>query len=102
VSTSNAEVDRLFEALADERRRTILSEIVRRQATTATEIATGLPISRQAVSQHLVALSGAGLVERKRAGRFVVYRATPAGLFSALAWISELGAAVAKHQDAHA
>ncbi|HEY5286206.1 MAG TPA: metalloregulator ArsR/SmtB family transcription factor [Solirubrobacteraceae bacterium] len=95
---SNRDVDRLFEALADERRRAILSELVRRPGASATDLAQGAQVSRQAISKHLSALSGAGLVERRRRGRFVAYRVTPASLFAALAWMSELGSNVAKGQ----
>ena len=99
VHQSNAEVDNLFEALADERRRTILSELVRRRETTATELAGDLPISRQAVCKHLTALSIAGLVDRRRVARSVVYTVTPGALFGALAWMADLGAEVARSQD---
>jgi DNA-binding transcriptional ArsR family regulator len=58
---------------------------------TATELAGGLPITRQAVVKHLAALADAGLLERERAGREVRYRVTPAPLSDAVSWIAEVG-----------
>ena len=44
------------------------------------ELAQELPITRQAVSQHLKVLSEAGLVAVRAAGTRHVYRLNPAGL----------------------
>lgn len=81
----------VFGALADPTRRQLLSAIGEHPAT-ATELAGGLPISRQAVVKHLGALTEAGLLERERAGREVRYRVTPAPLSDAVSWIAEVGA----------
>jgi DNA-binding transcriptional ArsR family regulator len=93
LSSNTDTVDIVFEALSDRARRDLLSEIVCR-ATTATDLAADRTMSRQGVSKHLAVLSNAGLVERKRIGRRVFYRVNGAALFSALAWISDLGAQV--------
>jgi DNA-binding transcriptional ArsR family regulator len=82
--------DAVFGALADPTRRALLSRIAAHPAT-ATELAGGLPISRQAVVKHLGALAEAGLLERERAGREVRYRVTPAPLTDAVSWIAEVG-----------
>ena len=58
---------------------------------TATELAEGLPISRQAVTKHLASLSDAGLLERERAGRDVRYRLTPEPLSDAMPWMVAVG-----------
>lgn len=81
----------VFGALADPTRRQLLSAIGARPAT-ATELAGGLPISRQAVVKHLGALADAGLLARERSGREVRYRVTPAPLSDAVSWIAEVGA----------
>ena len=81
---------RVFSALADPMRRQLLSTISATPAT-ATELASGLPISRQAVSKHLAALSDAGLLERERAGRDIRYRITPEPLSDAMSWMVEVG-----------
>ncbi len=49
------------------------------ETATATELATQLPVTRQAVSKHLAALSSAGLVQGTRAGRETRYRLTEDG-----------------------
>lgn len=81
----------VFEALADPVRRRLLSELSTSPAT-ATELAAGLPISRQAVAKHLASLSDAGLLRRERSGRDVRYRVTPAPLTEAMGWMAEVGA----------
>ncbi len=83
--------DAVFGALADATRRNLLSVLADHPAT-ATELAGGLPISRQAVIKHLNALADAGLVSRERAGREVRYNVTPAPLSSAVSWIATVGA----------
>lgn len=64
----NAELE-VLSALADPIRWRLLNEIADRGTTTATELATGLPVSRQAVVKHLGVLERAGLVTGRRAGR---------------------------------
>ena len=80
----------VFEALSDPMRRRLLLQIADHPAT-ATELASGLPISRQAVAKHLSSLSAAGLLERERSGRDVRYRVTPAPLSDAVSWMAEVG-----------
>jgi DNA-binding transcriptional ArsR family regulator len=88
---SQDSTDAVFGALADPTRRLLLAAIAERPALTATQLATDLPISRQAVLKHLNALSEAGLVERERSGREVQYRATPAPLSDAVSWMADVG-----------
>jgi len=80
----------VFGALADPMRRRLLSAISEHPST-ATELATSLPISRQAVAKHLHSLSEAGLLERQKAGRDVRYHVTPEPLSSAVSWMAEVG-----------
>ncbi|HYB25776.1 MAG TPA: winged helix-turn-helix domain-containing protein [Solirubrobacteraceae bacterium] len=82
----------MFGALSDSTRRALLAAIAEHPATTATELAAQLPISRQAVVKHLNALAAAGLLERARAGREVRYRFTPAPLSDAVDWMTAVGA----------
>ena len=61
----------VFAALADPTRRAILATLASAGPATATDLATRLPITRQAVAKHLVLLAEAGLVvaepgERRR------------------------------------
>jgi DNA-binding transcriptional ArsR family regulator len=83
--------DAVFGALGDPTRRRLLGALAEHPST-ATELAGGLPISRQAVVKHLGALADAGLLERQRAGREVRYRVTPAPLSDAVSWMAHVGA----------
>jgi len=66
----------LYRALADPTRRTILDELTDRDGQTLFEICSrlimkhGIGASRQAISQHLDVLEGAGLVRTERSGRY--------------------------------
>jgi DNA-binding transcriptional ArsR family regulator len=83
----------VFEALADPTRRELLRRLTDEGPITPTELAADLPISRQAVSKHLSALSDAGLVRSEPHGRERRYRATVGPLSDAVAWIVDVGAA---------
>jgi DNA-binding transcriptional ArsR family regulator len=85
--------DAVFSALADGTRRSLFEAVSRRGAATPTELAADLPVTRQAVTKHLQALAGAGLVEAERSGRETHYRSTPAPLSDAIAWMVDVGAA---------
>jgi DNA-binding transcriptional ArsR family regulator len=69
-------LDDVFKALADASRRAILDELTERNGQTLFEICSrlamkhGLNSSRQAISQHLDVLEGAGLVTTKRESRY--------------------------------
>ena len=58
-----ASLDRIYAAVADPTRRTILDRLSHGPAT-AGELAAPLPISKPAVSRHLRVLEQAGLLER--------------------------------------
>ena len=57
----------VFAALTDPTRRRVLELIGERGEASASQLAGGLPVSRQAVQKHLVNLSDAGLVAARRA-----------------------------------
>lgn len=81
----------VFGALSDPTRRELLAAIAQQPATTATELAADMPISRQAVLKHLTALTDAGLLDRQRSGREVRYRVTPEPLSDAVSWMADVG-----------
>ena len=69
----------VLDALGDWTRRQIL-EGLRRGPRSVGELASGLPVSRPAVSQHLRVLEQAGLVSCSKDGTRRIYRVEPQGL----------------------
>ncbi|GMA21337.1 metalloregulator ArsR/SmtB family transcription factor [Arsenicicoccus piscis] len=60
---ANDQLSRVFSALADPTRRTILAELAQREAT-VTQLTAPLSISMPAVSRHLKVLEQASLISR--------------------------------------
>ena len=85
----------VFAALADPTRRAVLQavSVAATGSATATELASHLPVSRQAVVKHLQALADAGLVAAERRGREQRYRVTPGPITAAMDWMADVGAA---------
>ena len=75
-SSKAAEV---LDALGDPTRRAVL-ELLRDGPRAVVDIASELPVSRPAVSQHLRVLKGAGLVTERKDGTRHLYRVDPDGL----------------------
>ncbi len=86
------DVGAVFSALADPTRREVLRSLAEQPGLTASRLAGELPMTRQAVSKHLAALSGAGLVEARREGRETRYTLTPAPMADAMEWMVSVGA----------
>lgn len=85
-------VDAVLAALADPTRRRLLDRLSALGQATATILAGGLPISRQAVVRHLGVLDGAGLVAATKVGREVRYAVRPDALDATARWMSALAA----------
>lgn len=83
--------DAVFAALADPTRRRLLDELSEGGPRSATELAPGYAMSRQAVVKHLGVLADAGLVTARRDGRDVRYQLEPDPLADATAWLAEVG-----------
>jgi DNA-binding transcriptional ArsR family regulator len=66
-------------ALGDPTRRAIFERLAERPRAVS-ELASELPVTRPAVSQHLKVLKDAGLVVDTRAGKQRIYRLEPDGL----------------------
>jgi DNA-binding transcriptional ArsR family regulator len=75
-------------ALADPTRRRVFEEL-RSGPKPVGEIASRLPVSRPAVSQHLKVLKGAGLVREETQGTRHVYSIDPKGLGSVRRWLDQ-------------
>jgi DNA-binding transcriptional ArsR family regulator len=89
LNETEAQVGHVFAALADPTRRRLLDLLGPRPASSATALATQLPVSRQAVVQHLAVLEGAGLVTSRRAGREVLFSVHPGQLGVAASWLTD-------------
>lgn len=61
--------DKVFQALADPTRRTLLDRIYQTSGQSVAELAEGLGMSRQAVAKHLAVLEDAEMVATRRMGR---------------------------------
>ena len=83
--------DAVFAALADPTRRRVLRLVAEQGPTSATTLEREMPVTRQAIAKHLLVLSHAGLVARKREGQQVRYALVPEQLSEAAEWITELG-----------
>ena len=89
---SDRRVGAIFSALSDPTRRAVMLALSESGPVTATTLAAGLPVTRQAVVKHLEALAEAGLAEAERSGKEMRYRLTPAPLTEAMAWLVGVGA----------
>ena len=74
---SDAEVDRIFHALADATRRDILRRTLAGEASVS-ELAGFYEMSFAAVQKHVAVLEGAGLVTKEPRGRERIVRGDPA------------------------
>jgi DNA-binding transcriptional ArsR family regulator len=73
---SDAEVDRIFRALADTTRRDIVRRTLAGEATVS-ELAAAYAMSFAAVQKHVAVLEGAGLVMKRPHGRERIVRGNP-------------------------
>jgi DNA-binding transcriptional ArsR family regulator len=74
--------------LADPTRRSIFEQLADHPRSVG-ELASELPISRPAVSQHLKALKDAGLVVDRRDGNRRIYELDPAGVTALRDYLDE-------------
>jgi DNA-binding transcriptional ArsR family regulator len=84
--------EQVLVAVADPIRHRILDVLAAEGAATATTLAAGLPVSRQAVMKHLAMLDRAALVTVRRHGREMRYRIRLEPLDDAAAWLAGLAA----------
>jgi DNA-binding transcriptional ArsR family regulator len=82
-----ADLDRVFQALADPGRRVMMERLSQGPASVS-ELARPLAISLAAVLQHVQVLEASGLVRSQKAGRTRTCSINPAALRSAEQWIS--------------
>jgi DNA-binding transcriptional ArsR family regulator len=90
---SLTERDAVFTALADEYRRVLLERLRRNNGQTLTRLCEGLPITRQAVTKHLVALEEASLIVTKKRGREKLHFLNPVPIHAvAMRWLKQFDA----------
>ncbi|THD65539.1 metalloregulator ArsR/SmtB family transcription factor [Phenylobacterium sp.] len=84
------EMDRVFKALADASRRSLLDDLFREPGQTLGALAARLDMTRQAVSQHLSVLEAANLIATVRRGREKLHYMNPVPIHEAHArWIAK-------------
>ncbi len=87
-SLGQPNLDRLFQALADPARRTMVQRLAHGPASVS-ELARPLAMSMPAVLQHLGVLEAGGLVHTEKSGRVRTCRIEPAALSLAERWIGD-------------
>jgi DNA-binding transcriptional ArsR family regulator len=80
----------VFFAMADHTRRELFQTLIRDGSRSASELARGLPVSRQAIGKHLEVLAAAELVRPYRAGREVRYEPRTQPLIDVSRWLDTL------------
>jgi DNA-binding transcriptional ArsR family regulator len=88
-------------ALADPTRRAIFERLARRPAAVG-EIASEMPVSRPAVSQHLRVLKEAKLVTETSKGARRIYRLDPRGIATMREWLDDMWSAALENFAAFA
>jgi DNA-binding transcriptional ArsR family regulator len=91
MRSSGAAENEIFRVLADPSRRAIFESLTRGEAAVK-DLTARFDVSQPAISQHLAALSSAGLVRRRRSGRSVYYRVEPRGMKPLIEWITHFRA----------
>lgn len=85
---SDANLDRMFHALADPSRRAMVERLSRGSASVS-ELARPLAMSLPAVVQHLAVLEGSGLVRSEKIGRVRSCTLDTGALSRAERWIND-------------
>ncbi len=87
VKYYKTDLSKVFGAISDPTRRSIVAELGRGERT-VTELAEPFRMSLPAVMKHLGALQNSGLVVRRKEGRTVYCRLDPRPLREANEWVS--------------
>ncbi|MFZ5675575.1 MAG: ArsR/SmtB family transcription factor [Pseudomonadota bacterium] len=90
--------DRLFHALADPYRRSMVEQLARGPATVS-ELAEPIAIALPSALKHLKVLEDGGLVHSAKAGRVRTYRMRPDALSAIAQWVRQREAQMNKGFD---
>ena len=82
----------LFAALGDETRLSVVARLCTGGPQSIVRLTGGTKVSRQAVTKHLRALAGAGIVRSKREGRERIWEVRTSRLAEARAWLEQISA----------
>jgi DNA-binding transcriptional ArsR family regulator len=112
VKYQNADLDRIFSALASSTRRAMLDRLGREPGLSVSALAKPLSLKLPAAMKHLDVLSDAGLIARSKCGRTVSVELTGTPMNEAMRWLERHRkfwsagltrlAAYAEGKDAHA
>ena len=83
-----SDLDRVFSALSDPKRRKIL-QMMNRSDSTLLALASSFDISFQAISKHLKVLEEAQLLSKEKQGKYYICKYHPDKLKEAVDWISQ-------------
>jgi DNA-binding transcriptional ArsR family regulator len=83
---ANQQLDRVFQALSDTTRRSILRNLVKGERSVS-DIAKPFDLTFAAVSKHLKVLEAADLIDRRKLGSFQMIRLNPKNLKTADQWL---------------
>jgi DNA-binding transcriptional ArsR family regulator len=89
-SLTDAELDRLFRALADATRRDIVARLLSGEPASVSALAERYDMSFAAVQKHVAVLEDAGLVTKRAQGRERLVRGNPERLAQARALLVQL------------
>lgn len=81
-------MDTAFHALADPTRRGLLGRLRVEGPLSLTQLAEGLPMTRQGVAKHLVALEEGGLVRAEKVGRERIHHLNAEPLREVSEWLA--------------
>src|SRR3569832_430830 len=85
-------VSDVFFALGDPTRLSVVRKLGAGGALSATALASGAKVTRQAIAKHLQVLEGAGLVKHEKRGREVLYALKPRRIEDARVFLSAVSA----------
>ena len=88
-SVTAEDAEQVLAALADPTRRQLLELLGGSPGRSASALAGVVPVSRQAVAQHLALLEECSLVQRRRAGREVLFSVRPDRLAGVASWLDD-------------
>ena len=86
TTSTEDQLDRIFQALSDPTRRSIMRRVARRELSIS-DVAKPYDLTFAAISKHLNVLQQAQLIDRRRKGSFQMISLNPEALKSADQWL---------------